>query len=265
MQTRLILIEGIPGSGKTTLTKRLDRALEKNAGLRSRAFCEGSVFHPMDHGHLAYFSHDGYTEFWKGYPDIMYPLIDNTIVGDGWALVPYREYGHDIYRGQLQVELEQRELCGRTPVVSMTEFQRIFAQRWAQFVEWFHVDVVVMESTFLHQPVCDLLRLYDASPEQIVEWLGSMAQEILSLDPALFYIAQKDVAESLARTAQERDEPNLASDESIAFWTRQKAIDFAAMASLPIRSHVVDNSLYDWDHVLRVILAALGLPEAPSE
>ena len=60
-QSQLILVEGIPGSGKTTMAEFVDRWLERN-GLRSRLYTEGNLDHPADYKEHAWFtqaeSHD---------------------------------------------------------------------------------------------------------------------------------------------------------------------------------------------------------------
>jgi adenylylsulfate kinase-like enzyme len=44
-QSKLILVEGVPGSGKTTMAEFVHQWLDRN-GIRSRLYGEGSLDHP---------------------------------------------------------------------------------------------------------------------------------------------------------------------------------------------------------------------------
>lgn len=67
MQHRLILVEGIPGSGKTTLANKIKDYLE-NKGLTAVLFNEGDA-HPADLSWQAYLTTDEYNQLLLDYPD----------------------------------------------------------------------------------------------------------------------------------------------------------------------------------------------------
>jgi thymidylate kinase len=53
MQRQLILIEGIPGVGKTTTAQNIKKFLDKK-GIKSKLFLEGNFDHPADYENVAY-------------------------------------------------------------------------------------------------------------------------------------------------------------------------------------------------------------------
>lgn len=62
MATKLFLIEGLPGSGKTT-TAELLKCLLKEKQVDARLHIEGDVYHPADYESVAYLTNDEWTIF----------------------------------------------------------------------------------------------------------------------------------------------------------------------------------------------------------
>lgn len=68
MDTKLILVEGIPGSGKTTIAKRLYDHLVAN-NIKTNLYLEGDIDHPIDLGWYAYFCKHDYENFISDYSE----------------------------------------------------------------------------------------------------------------------------------------------------------------------------------------------------
>jgi tRNA uridine 5-carbamoylmethylation protein Kti12 len=60
--SRLILVEGIPGSGKTSTANFIQKWLDEH-GFANRLFLEGDLDHPADYESVAYFSRPEYAQF----------------------------------------------------------------------------------------------------------------------------------------------------------------------------------------------------------
>jgi thymidylate kinase len=54
MNTKLILIEGLPGSGKST-TAGMAAEILKQKGIETNLFLEGNLDHPADYDGVAFF------------------------------------------------------------------------------------------------------------------------------------------------------------------------------------------------------------------
>lgn len=62
MAAKLIIIEGLPGSGKST-TAQIVYDILKNKGIKAELFCEGNYKHPADYDGVAYFSNKEFNIF----------------------------------------------------------------------------------------------------------------------------------------------------------------------------------------------------------
>ncbi len=67
MQTRLLLIEGIPGSGKTTTAQFAAGWLAEH-GFKPRLFLEGNLDHPADFESAACLDEAEYTGLLRQFP-----------------------------------------------------------------------------------------------------------------------------------------------------------------------------------------------------
>lgn len=56
MNTKLIIVEGLPGSGKSTTASTIYEILQ-NYPIKSELFLEGNLDHPADYDGVACFSH----------------------------------------------------------------------------------------------------------------------------------------------------------------------------------------------------------------
>jgi len=256
--TQLILFEGIPGSGKTTMAKRLHAHL-LDRGIDADVYLEGDSNHPVDLGWHAYFTKGEYRRLTAENPSRAEAIESHTIVHGDDYLVQYKDTEGNYFEGDLFALLQSRELCiGTEPAVSFEKFAEIFADRWRRFVEERDARrVSIFEGAFFQHQLHDLMRLYRPERAESVGHLKTLLEQFSALNPILFYLSQTDVRESLTRIAKQREKPHFASDAYIAFQQERKRIEYQAMSQLPLRSYVFDNSDCDWDRVLRGVLGAL--------
>lgn len=88
INSKLILFEGIPGSGKTTTSQMLNNYLINN-GIESEVYTEGSE-HPIDLPYYAYLSVDEFNELLLQYPLQANWLHQNSISEEEYTLTPYK-------------------------------------------------------------------------------------------------------------------------------------------------------------------------------
>lgn len=261
METKLIMVEGIPGSGKSTMADRLSRHLA-SLGLRTTCLLEGERAHPINLAWHAYLTRPEYEAVLREHPLHAANIARYAMVEPDYALVPYRD-GFSLFFGDtLGAYFAAREFTyGDGPVLPLAGYTDVVCTRWRRFAEHAMADsgLFVLDASFLQHTIHDLLRLYDPETDVIVAHLDRLLREITPLAPVLFYIAQADIQASLRRTAARRNRPSYQTAEALAFWTRRKRIEYEALARLPLRAYVLDNTEEQWDTLFATMLCALSV------
>lgn len=279
--TKLIMFEGILGSGKSTMAKRVHEYLSSN-GIKARLYNEGDSGHPVDLAWHAYLTKDEFDEVIVSNKELDEQIISHSIIEDNYVLVPYKEAGKALYEGELMKYLEAHEVCySSTPTVPMEVFTEVFRKRWKRFAENIACkdEIIIFESSFFQHQIHDLMRMYAPESSAIIKHLEVLINEVMDLRPIVFYISQSSVRENLERTWKVRNTPqydamssnirfvensqygkknNLTGVEgAVQFWEARKRIELEAMRKLPADSYIVDNSDYDWNKVFDNVIDIL--------
>ncbi|MCY1692417.1 hypothetical protein OVA29_19285 [Exiguobacterium sp. SL14] len=89
MVTRLFLVEGLPGSGKTTTAETLTPLLQEQQ-INTRLHIEGDLNHPADYESVAYLTMDEWTDFQREY-NLLNVLRFAEVFND-YVLISYRQW-----------------------------------------------------------------------------------------------------------------------------------------------------------------------------
>lgn len=279
--SKLIMFEGIPGSGKSTMAKRIYQHLDIN-GIKTNLYSEGCD-HPVDLAWHAYFTRDKFRRVLNKYSEQSEQIYRCAIIEDNYVLVPYRKIIFDSIDSDLMRYLESQEVCySTTPVVTHKVFTQIFQRRWKSFAESsvLRNNVSIFESAFFQHHIHDLMRLYDEERGTVIKHLEAIIKEVSELKPVLFYLTQSSVKDTLLRICKQRSTAEkdtlngfisfvenskygmnnnlIGLDGVIKFWEERKNIEFEAICKLPLTTYVIDNSDYDWDKVFDKIVDILS-------
>lgn len=256
---KLILFEGIPGSGKTTTSQLLHTYFEEK-GTASAVFVEGSE-HPIDLPFYAYLTMNEFKELLSKYPQQADWLEHHSVTEDEYVLAPYQSPEPEPRDDTLLKDLRAKEFCySDRPVVPFDTFKQVFCRRFEKFAAaaMKQERVTIFESVLFQHQIHDIHRLYpEASGREIIDYLAILAEILRPLNPVLFYMSQRSVQESLEHTAQIRSKPKWAAEETIAYYIRRKTLELDALKVLPIDSVVIDNTDRDWDKMMATILHRL--------
>lgn len=261
INTKLIIFEGIPGSGKTTTSQLLHKCFLEN-GIDSNIFIEGCE-HPIDLPFYAYLSLREYDALILKYQEQAEWLQQNSIVEDNYVLSPYKIPEPYPWDDMLIEYLRSKEFCySSKPIVSFDTFKKIFCRRFEQYV--FKMinksEITIFESVLLQHQIHDINRLYPhIKDNEIIEYLRMLASILTPLNPVLFYISQNNVKESLKHTAFIRSKPKWSTEETITYYEKRKALELMAIKNLPFSSIILDNTNYNWDKMFDTILHTLSL------
>ncbi len=282
MTHRLILIEGIPGSGKTTLSARVAAGLEAR-GMRTRLYREGDS-HPADMAWNAVLTPAEYDRTRTEHPHLAEALTLHTRIEDGRCIVAYTKLGREAMGAELNDYFAAHEVYdGR---VSSELFAQLHRNRWASFARDALANpetVYVFECAYLQNHVNELMGFHDMSVAGMLSHLKALAEPVMPLQPLLVYLEQADPDETVRRVAAERVSPpgsghpdwiDLVVDYvtnsphgkalgykglagALRFFRDRINLEQALWPDLPMDRIRIRNADYDWDAQYDAIMAAV--------
>jgi hypothetical protein len=201
-QSKLILVEGVPGSGKTTMAEFCHRWLDQN-GIRNRLYSEGDPAHPADFESVAYFTEAEYSEWLLRHPDQREMWARYSDAVDGDRFIYYGQLARESVPDALIAELAQRDVY---ELEEIETHERLLQERWRRFVTSARQrdEVSVFECCFLQNPLTVTLLKHNVPPPDALAYVQTLQDLIRPLDPVLIYLSHREIQASLKRAAQER-------------------------------------------------------------
>jgi hypothetical protein len=207
---KLILVEGIPGSGKSTTARKIETLL-KGRGVQVRCFNEGDL-HPCD---LAWHSCVPVTEYeklLKTFPEQQKKLEQYTSVEENYAYVTYGKLGllpnHPLF-------IKLKSLEPYNGQVSLDEFKKLHFSRWKKFGKQTHDDVTyIFECAYLQNHVVELILTYQQNHDYTKAYMKDLIKTVSSLKTLLIYLSPVNVEWTINNAASERktDRPDIWND-----------------------------------------------------
>jgi hypothetical protein len=266
--SKLYIVEGIPGSGKTTTATWLAEKLNEQ-GKIANLYLEGDPKHPADYESVACLNEDQITELEKNYPFIRTYAAHK----DKWFFIPYASFSEsnpDIHNVLQKFDVYE---------LSVADYCEVTLMRWQEFAELAEAEekVYVLECCFLQNPFTFLLAKHNVAKEEIFLHIAKIAKRIHKLNPVILYFEQDNIKESFGRVRKERSEdwfqfitwyyteqgygqPRGIAGETgvLQFLEDRKALEKEYLQQLPISSLIVNNSNFDWDKCKEDILSFIS-------
>ncbi|WP_214729894.1 hypothetical protein [Exiguobacterium sp. s168] len=215
MVTSLFLVEGLPGSGKTTTAEALTRVLQ-NQQINTRLHIEGDLNHPADYESIAYLTMDEWTDFQSKYASL--DVLRFAEVFNDYVLISYRQWQskQDVPEAVLAF-LQARDIYE----LPFELYQSMIFKKWEAFVaQALTTDTTyVFECCFLQNPLTMGLIKYDLPKETLRAYINRLATIIAPLQPVLVYVDQPDVERNFRRALNER--PPEWADGFVSYYTEQ--------------------------------------------
>lgn len=258
---KLILVEGLCGTGKSTLAERLHHHLAQRE-IPSKFYDEGAEQHPTSLNWHALFPDEEYRKLLTRYPDAASHIRSLAIENGDSYLVPYRGVEEFSKRDALYAELKAHELCWTdSPTATLSEFTCSIKRQWARFTESASTaeTLYVLEAVFFQHQIHDLLRHYQASDIQIQEHIQGIANQLAPLNPVLIYLNQPSVRDQQVWISFMRSKPHFATEQNIRFMENRKRLELKLLHRLCFPSYVIENTNLNWDDVFGQMKEVLGL------
>jgi hypothetical protein len=204
MATKLIIVEGLPGSGKSTTAQNVYEIL-KNKGINTELYCEGNYNHPADFDGVAYFNSEDFNLLQQAHStngDLLNKIKINYYNG---YIIPYRkaiEEQQISFEEQLFNDITKNDIY-ELPLEIHIE---LILSRWNDFVKkYINEDkVVIFECCFIQNPITVSMIRNNSPKDVTMSYISRLAEKILPLEPVLIYVEQEDIKASFNRVVCER-------------------------------------------------------------
>jgi hypothetical protein len=274
-RTKLILLEGIPGSGKSSAGTYLQTYLEK-AGFQVRFWHEGDFDNPADFEGIACLNTSQYRNLIAHYPELAQLIEEQLTVRGDDHLIKYRNL-QDLHPEQIPsrliVELSGYDVYDGLP---MKDYCRLALQRWQDFQTSAarSDEITILECCFLQNPLTVMLARHDAEPLLAREQIEKMAHILAPLTPLVVYLKPREVRAALLNARQERSKEwadfvtwyltgqaygqahQLQGYEGvIQFYEMRQALEVKLLHELSITSLLIEHTGTEWENCYREIIA----------
>lgn len=220
MKNRLILLEGIPGSGKTTTARKIkDKLISEGKNV---ILYEEGMSHPADMAWNAYLTFDEYNSFinkcfemWETSEknitkdELKSRIKSQATKEDNHIILAYTRINFpEICYWNLVGDVASKEICdGRR---SLKEFKEIHLKRWKNFAKTalLNDNIYIFECAFLQNHIFELMGIYKKSDEEILIYLKDLINTVKYLNPCIVYIEPNSVKEIILNAANERKSPD---------------------------------------------------------
>lgn len=201
MNTNLLFIEGIPGSGKTTLAKRLYDKLQAEYVVDLRL--EGEL-HPIDVCWCSILTPVEYHDLCNTYHRYQQEIEAHTKQVHGHYITAYTNVHVDdptFYHYLNQKELFQ--------VQDLQVFKEFYLSLYKDFNKTFKTDTLYLfECVFLQNHINEHILKYDTPFEELIQYFNDLLDEIPLLQPTLLYLYQTNPKNTFDRIVKERRSPH---------------------------------------------------------
>lgn len=268
---QLVMVEGLPGSGKTTASGFINGWLTDRQ-VPVHHFSEGRTDHPVDLEQVAVLTEGQLERLRRDLPDEAGDLTAAAERVDDLWLIRHRE--RPAWSSRLRDRL--RELDSYDGAVTHDVHTRVLFDSWQRFAEQRAREsaVFLFECVLIQNPMCALLARFDRPEAAIEAHIRRLAEVTAGMDPLLVYLDAGDPAAVLEAAAAERPAEWLefvigyhtrqgyglahglrGFDGLVEFMRHRREVELDLLPRLPVTTFTSDVSDGDWDRH-RAALAA---------
>ncbi len=264
----LILFEGLPGSGKTTLAANASEYLSRR---KKALFYEEGASHPADLAWCACIPLDRFPEVLDRFPDYENRIREHMYQEGNYYVVPYTKFpieNPEFYRYMESFEVYDNR-------VGLDTFVDLHLRKWITFgkEKEFVDEYIVFECSFLQNHINELLLFHNTSDNEIKEYLIRLIDTVKALNPVVIYLNQPDAKETIRRVSEarvnEQGEPVWRDrvieyientpfaqahglkgfDGMLQYFEKRKTLELAILHELPVKTILLDNIDYNWEQL----------------
>ncbi|MFT4416200.1 hypothetical protein ACLM5H_20250 [Fredinandcohnia humi] len=280
MNTKLIIVEGLPGFGKSTTANLLyDILIEKN--LDVELFLEGNLDHPSDYDGVSCFTKSEFESLLVNSGSFRKIINDRVIKRGNNYLVPYKKIKNE-YGSHFPDKLLNSILEKDIYELPLDKNIDLITEKWREFAEKAKGEnkTYIFECCFIQNPLTIGMVKYGAQKEKVVNYVNTLAKIIEKLNPVLFYIEQENLEFSFRKVFNEREKEWSAGfieyytnqgygkmngyiglDGTIKVLEARRAIEREIFDKLNINKTKINNSKYETVKFKSMLIEKLNLFE----
>lgn len=273
MNSKLILVEGLPGSGKSTTARLLQEILAEQ-NVKAELYLEGNLDHPADYEGVAYFTEEEFAKLLEESGSLSRIFQDKVMVKRGRRLLPYMKLKSELgdeFPDELLAEISKKDVYE----LPLEENIAVIAESWEEFAKQAGADdkVYIFECCFIQNPVTVGMIKYGAQTDVSVNYVKKLADAVKNLNPLLVYVKQEDIEKSFRKAVTERPEDwfngfvhyytfqgyglkneQTGLDGTIEVLKVRQELEFDILEHLNLPKVIVDNSRFELDqHRVRLV------------
>jgi hypothetical protein len=277
MKTKLFLIEGLPGFGKSTTAKLVNEILTE-MDVDSELFFEGNLNHPADYEGVAFYTKEDFEELLTGYEDYKEVFLSHVLEKENGYFLPYQKI-KNVLGTSLPTELDSDIYQKDIYELPLEQNIELITQNWKEFSKKAQSEnkVYIFECCFIQNPISVGMVKYAAEKETIINYIKGLAQSVENLDPILIYVDQADLDYSFKKAVQER--PKDWYEGFVNYYTKQgygkdneldglegtlkvlkarKEVEMEVLSQLEMKKHIVlnDYRMDDYKNKLKAIITS---------
>ncbi|WP_456271959.1 hypothetical protein [Bacillus sp. AK031] len=197
----LILVEGIPGTGKTSACDYIGKRL-RNGESHCEIYSEGDLDHPVDYESTAFAGLNEFEELINNFPD----LKEETFQFHHFSRMEGFFIPYEKLKAAGRITQECAEQLARHDVYEMPPeiYKELILFKWKGFADDFRRAGIsaVTDCCFLQNPMTMLMAKYNESPKSITAFVLEIEKIIKELNPVLIYfdpLSVKEVIEDVKK------------------------------------------------------------------
>ncbi|MGA4483878.1 hypothetical protein [Bacillus cereus] len=204
MNTKLIIVEGLPGFGKSTTAKLINEILIQNK-IEVELFLEGNLNHSADYDGVSCFNKFEFDRLLSNSGGFKEVLLKKVLKKGSNYLLPYRKIKNE-FGDQFSDELFNVILKNDIYELPFDKNVELIVDKWNDFAEIALEDnkVYIFECCFIQNPLTIGMIKYGEQKEKIINYVMKVAKIIENLNPMLLYVEQDNLEFSFRKALKER-------------------------------------------------------------
>ena len=204
MLNNIILVEGLPGVGKTTISKLIKQVLQKN-NIKSKLYLEGDKYQPADYEAVALLNEKEYENILKKHSVNSKIIKKITQKNKKGYLLNYKE------EIEFFLKEENKDIFEKINKKDIYELplelhQELILEKWDEFSKKLknEDEIYIIECSFIQNPITYSLIREGASEKEVMKYIKKIEDTIISSNPLLIYIEQDDYEKVFKNAVEER-------------------------------------------------------------